>query len=171
MTLQMKELYKKPLIVLFYIKGRMDKGLKTKPVDIANETGLTRRAVYNQIEDLEKQNVVVVIRKNLKNITDIRLTPSSVKELRDQTLEFLLHESLLLKVQRLIKHHDSEIPDVKIGADLEYLLHLMKTEFEECFVAFIRQEYNTIIPDGIFDRMPVRLTETVERFLHKIKSN
>ena len=108
MTLQVKEYYEKPLIVIYCIKGRMDKGLRTKPTDIVNETGFTKKAVYLHVEALEKQKVVTVIRKNLKNIDDIQLTSSSLKELHDQTLEILLQEGLRLKVQRVIKHHDSE---------------------------------------------------------------
>ena len=87
MTLQVKEYIEKPLLVLYYIKGRMDKGLKTKIVDIVNDTGLTVKAVYHHINDLEKKNILHVLRENLKNINDIRLTPSSFKELRDQTLD------------------------------------------------------------------------------------
>lgn len=169
MTLEVKKYYEKPLIVLFCIKKRMDNGLKTKPVDIVNETGLTKKAVYNQIEALKKGKIVVVIRENLKNIKDIQLTPSSLKELHDQTLDFLLQESLRLKVQRVIKHHDSADLEDNLETNLDYLVRLMKTEVEECLVDFFRQEYNSVIPDGIIDRVLLRLTESLNKFLHKIK--
>jgi len=87
MTLQVKEYIEKPLIVLYCIMRRMDRGLKTKTVDIVKDTGLTIKAVYHHINGLEKKHILHVLRENLKNINDIRLTPSSFKELRDQTLD------------------------------------------------------------------------------------
>ena len=86
MTLHVKGYIEKPLLVLYCIKRRMDRGLKTRTVDIVKDTGLTIKAVYHHINDLEKQSILHIVRENLKNINDIRLTPSSFKELRDQTL-------------------------------------------------------------------------------------
>lgn len=87
MTLQVKEYIEKPLIVLYCIRGRMDKGLITKPSDIVEETGLTIGAVYHHINDLKKQNILHIMRENLKIINDIQITPASLKELHDQTME------------------------------------------------------------------------------------
>ena len=97
MTLLIKEYIEKPLIVLYYIKRRMDEGLKTRTADIVKGTGLTKKAVYHHINDLEKKNVLHVIRENLKNIEDIRLTPTSFKELREQTLEILRQADFVKK--------------------------------------------------------------------------
>lgn len=108
MMLQVKEYFEKPLIVIYCLKRRMDEGLKTRTVDIVSETGLTKKVVYLHVESLEKQNLITVTRKNLKNIYDIRLTSSSLKELNDQTLDILLHEGLRRKVKRVINRHDSE---------------------------------------------------------------
>ena len=106
MTLQVKQYIGKPLIVLFCIKRRMDKGYVTVPSDIVDETGLSKKAVYHHVSDLEKRKVVRVIRENLKNIKNIMLTPRSIRELYDQTLEFLLQATVRKEVQQVIKHHD-----------------------------------------------------------------
>lgn len=168
MTLQVKEFYEKPLIVILCVKKREDAGLKTTPIDIANDTGLSLKVVYTYVENLAKDGILEVTRKGQMRIKDIRLTKEALRELYNQTLD-VLHESIKSRVHKIIQVQNSGIPNMGLKPEFKDAFSVIaKPILREFFEEFINREYNTIIPEGIFERMSCELTDILMVILQKL---